>query len=443
MGREGRLPETGSPYREGRTMLLLPENAANSLLGPRKKRPGEVFYNSAMSGSRTRSVLLLKHSIEYGLLGSGKIYAIDGLTASGLRARRWLNEIPEEMAARVLAEIVDLDEISLEWAKASNNQFPPSHGKGAIEAIHGDLRSSVLRSGRHWVDIDPYGSPVPFLDSAMQSMARSGVMEVSATDTAALTGSSKTALMRRYGARVRNDSLSHDSGMRVLLAVISRIAARHDRSLHPLLSIWDSHHLRVSFLVKKGISAANDLETRIGWRVFSPDMEEVAASMAYGFHLGESLETLPMHCFLPLEFPVNRKDPRISGPMWIGPTGDCDAMASMTDEFALESCGPKFSLDDPLGWDEKRCDLERRAISRSVRNISEESQAIKSNQLIVVDDLSSWLGTGAPPSPKRIVESLKDVGHSAGVSSYGRPSFRTDAPWEDVIDAAKSIQPPI
>ena len=73
MGREGKLPETGSPYREGRTMLLLPENAANSLLGPMRKSPGEVFYNSAMSGSRTRSVLLLKHSIEYGLLGSGKI----------------------------------------------------------------------------------------------------------------------------------------------------------------------------------------------------------------------------------------------------------------------------------------------------------------------------------------------------------------------------------
>ena len=211
----------GSPYREGRTLLLLPQNAPNGLPGPGTKSSGEVFYNSAMSGSRTRSVLLLRHSIERGLLGSGKIYAIDGLTASGLRARRWINEIPEEMAARIFAEIVDLDELSLEWARASNNHFPPSHGKGTIEAIHGDLRSSVLKSGRHWIDIDPYGSPVPFLDSALQSMARSGVMEVSATDSAALTGSSKTALMRRYGARVRNDSLSPDSGMRVLLAVIS------------------------------------------------------------------------------------------------------------------------------------------------------------------------------------------------------------------------------
>ena len=443
MGREVKKPEMGSPYREGRTLLLLPQNAPNGLPGPGTKSSGEVFYNSAMSGSRTRSVLLLMHSIERGLLGSGKIYAIDGLTASGLRARRWINEIPEEMAARIFAEIVDLDELSLEWARASNNHFPPSHGKGTIEAIHGDLRSSVLKSGRHWIDIDPYGSPVPFLDSALQSMARSGVMEVSATDSAALTGSSKTALMRRYGARVRNDSLSHDSGMRVLLAVISRIAARHDRSLRPLLSIWDSHHLRVSFQVKKGISAANDLEAKIGWRVFSPDIEEVTASLAYGFHHGESLENLPMHCLLPLEYPVNRKDPRISGPMWVGPTGDCDAMASMTEEFALKNCGPAFSVDDPLEWDENRCELERRAIAKSVRHISEESRAIKSNQLIVVDDLASWLGTGAPPSPKRIVGSLRDAGHSAGVSSYGRPSFRTDAPWEDVIDAAKSIQPPM
>ena len=55
--------------------------------------------------------------------------------------------------------------------------------------------------------------------------------------------------MRRYGARVRTDCLAHDSGMRVMLSNIARIAARHDRTIEPLLSIWDSHHLRVSFRV--------------------------------------------------------------------------------------------------------------------------------------------------------------------------------------------------
>jgi len=430
-------------HREGRTGMLLPESPEVGIRGPIMKEAGRVFYNPSMSGSRTRSVLLFRHSIEAGLLGKGTIYALDGLTASGLRARRWLNELPGEMAQRISATIVDLDGESLEWALKSHERYPPNHSKGKLGHSQSDLRVEVLRSGRHWIDIDPYGSPVPFIDTALQSMARNGVMEVSATDTAALTGSSKTALMRRYGARVLTDSLSHDSGMRVLLATLSRVAARHDRSIVPLLSVWDSHHLRVSFRVIKGVSAANNLEESIGWRVFSPSKEEVVASMDAGMYPKSSLDFLPMHCMLPLNFPLDMKDQRVSGPLWIGPIGDDEAMSSMTEERALESCGPVFSPDDPLGWDEKRFEMERKSVVRSGRNFSKESGVIASRHLIVVDDLAAWLGTGAPPSPRKIVQVLKDAGNSAEVSSYGRPSFRTDSSWEDVVEAAMATHPPM
>ena len=150
-----------------------------------------------------------------------------------------------------------------------------------------------------------------------------------------------------------------------------------------------------------------------------------------------------MHCMLPLEFSIDRSDPRVSGPLWVGPIGDNRAMSSMTVERALESCGPEFAVDDPLGWDERRFEVERRKVARSVRHISEESEVISANHLVVVDDLAAWLGTGAPPSPRRIVDMLREAGLSAGVSSYGRPSFRTSAPWESIVKAAMSIQPPM
>jgi tRNA (guanine26-N2/guanine27-N2)-dimethyltransferase len=436
------IADGGVPHREGRTLMLLPSLPEDGQ-GPGTKASGKVFYNPAMAGSRTRSVLLLRHALDMGFLGEGTVYALDGLTASGLRARRWLNELPAEMSERVSATIVDLEEEALRWAEASHNEFPPSQGGGILEPSKGDLRSVVLRSGRHWVDIDPYGSPMPFIDSAMQSMARSGVMEVSATDTAALTGSSSTALMRRYGARVRTDSLAHDSGMRVMLANFSRVAARHDRAIVPLLSVWDSHHLRVSFRVLKSVSTANELEDSIGWRVHSPTKEEVSASIDAGLHPNSSVVHLPMHCMLPLKFPIDRRDPRVSGPLWVGPMGDRDAMSSMTEENALESSGPEFSVDDPLGWDERRVEAERRRVARSVRHISEESGVISSSHLVVVDDLAAWLGSGAPPSPRKIVDMLNEAGHSAGVSSYGRPSFRANAPWEAIVESAMSIQPPM
>ena len=422
--------------------MLLPRLSGDTN-GPSAKSSGELFYNPAMAGSRTRSVLLFRHAMEEGMLGDGTVYALDGLTASGLRARRWLNELPGGMSSRISATMVDLEKEALDWAISSHKEFPPSDGAGDLQAFQGDLRTAVLSSGRHWIDIDPYGSPVPFIDSAMQSMARSGVMEVSATDTAALTGSSKTALMRRYGARVRTDCLAHDSGMRVMLSNIARIAARHDRTIEPLLSIWDSHHLRVSFRVLKSVSSANIFEERVGWRVFAPCKEEVESSIDSGLQPESGGDALPMHCMLPLNFPVDRKDPRVSGPLWIGPTGDRGAMSSMSEERAQESCGPTPISNDPVGWDQKRFEVERRRVAKSVRNIAEESQVIDSCNLVVVDDLAAWLGTGAPPSPRKIVQMLREKGHLAAISSYGKPSFRTAAPWEAVVEAAVSIHPPM
>ena len=410
--------------------------------GPATKGGG-AFLNPAMAGSRTRSVLLLQHAIESGMLGDGTIYALDGLSATGVRARRWLNELPPESAERLDVVMGDLDDESLSWARSNHLEFPPSHGKGELNAVRGDLRAMVLNHGRHWVDIDPYGSPVPFLDTAVQSLARGAVIEVSATDTAALTGSSKGPLLRRYGARVRTDGLAHDSALRVLLATLARTAAKHDRAIVPLMSIWDSHHLRVSARTIKRKGAASDVEENLGWRVHSPSPEEVGASIAAGLHPETSLEILPMNCMLPLSHPVTRDDARVSGPLWVGNMGDEGAMSSMTEERALSLCTAPYDSEDVAGWSEKDFEREARRVSRSVRNLEEESRVIGSPHHIVVDDLSSWLEMPGPPSPRLLADCLEERGFKAGLTHYGNPSIRTDAPWDLVAEVALSLQPPM
>ena len=105
-------------------------------------------------------------------------------------------------------------------------------------------------------------------------------------------------------------------------------------------------------------------------------------------------------------------------------------------------CGPE-DISDALDWKPRELELERRRVARSVRNLAEEGSVIGTYHHIVVDDLASWLGTGAPPSPSKMVQILRDAGHRAGMAHYGNPSFRTDAPWEEVVEAAGSLQPPM
>ena len=336
-----------------------------------------------------------------------------------------------------------MNEKSIQGSLENHRLFPPRHGYGEIEPKIGDLRTTVLEQGWHWVDIDPFGSPMPFLDTAIQSLAKKAIIEISATDTAALSGSSKTALMRRYGARINPDNLAHDSGLRVLMACVARTAAKHGRVAKPLLSVWDSHHLRISVKISKSIERANQVEKNLGWRIKEPNEKEVLASMEEGLTPRSSTDSLPMHCFLPLSYPINRQDKRISGPLWIAPLGDSEVMANFTEEEVVTMCTTEYFKENPMNWSERDFEIEKRKIVRCIKNIKNESEIIEGEFLILTDDLASWRNVGSPPSPKKMVSKINEKGFKAALSNYPKPSFRTNAPWEVIIDVLEETQPPM
>ena len=116
----------------------------------------------------------------------------------------------------------------------------------------------MIETGYQWIDVDPFGSPVQFLDSALQGLSRVGVLEITATDTAALTGSSSSSQARRYGAKGIVDVYAHDDAVRLLLATVATAAARLDKAITPLLALFDGHHVRISCLVKTSRTGQQD-----------------------------------------------------------------------------------------------------------------------------------------------------------------------------------------
>ena len=336
-----------------------------------------------------------------------KIHTIDALCATGSRINRWLTELPKEKAERLQITGADLDEEALVYAQ----QNCP-----CVEFRNEDSRQVLLSSGWQWVDIDPFGSPVPFLDSAMQSSARRAVMEITATDTAALTGSSASACRRRYGAKIRTDEMAHDSALRLLMATVARTAATHDRCIIPLLSSWDSHHIRVSVKVHRSIQAANALEEQLGWRVAMPTSEELQASCEAGLHPQGSEGSQPF-CLLPYSYPVQRNDRRISGPLWTGPLFDQDVLESMTVERATELCGEDAEV--------------------AVRHWVGEAELARVPTLIITDMLPKFCEVTGPPKMADLVAGLKDAGYKAAVARWGAPAIRTDAPWPVVLEVTK------
>ena len=401
---EGRTEHRLPPTKEGRSEIQLERHGK----GPADRAHRSAFHNPAMADCRTRSVLLMDYMLDDEWFNKPKIHTIDALCATGSRINRWLTELSPDKAKRLQITGADLDEDALAYAREN---CP------GVEFRHEDSRQVLLSSGWQWVDIDPFGSPVPFLDSAMQSSARRAVMEITATDTAALTGSSASACLRRYGAKIRTDEMAHDSALRLLMATVARTAAQHDRCVIPLLSSWDSHHIRVSIKVHRSIQAANVLEDQLGWRVAMPTNDELQASTKSGLHPQGDEGNQPF-CLLPFSYPIRRDDKRISGPLWTGPLFDQDVLASMTVERAIALCGE---------------DAEP-----AVRHWVGESELATVPSLIITDMLPKFCAVTGPPKIVDLIAGLKDAGYSAAVARWGAPAIRTDAPWPVILSTTEA-----
>lgn len=432
----------GQLWLEGRTLVHLQQEQERPSHMPRgpAKRTGVGFLNPAMAPARTRSVLLLADALEHGwLVKPGRpIRALDALCATGVRIRRWRNEIPSDLQHRLRITGNDLDEFALSWAKTSHHCHPPKrdivhepeddrHGQPSdavfTNGLHFqrlDARMAMVDAAYQWVDLDPFGSPIQFLDAALQSLSRTGVLEVTATDTAALTGSSPSSQARRYQAKGLVDEYAHDDAVRLLLGTVATTAARLDKVVTPLLALFDGHHVRISLLVKTSKSEATKIRDSIGWRVRCEDVP-------YRF----------------VHHPAPDQLKAASGPMWIGPMWHHGIASRMTEERALDLCHPtedeiQSHRTQGLQWSDEDTNHSARELRRSVRYIADAAELMSRNHLLLnLDALPRLAKVGGAPKMEKLLSALVEAGYAAARYPDLEPMLVTDAPFESVIEVVR------
>ena len=434
----------GNIWLEGKTVIHLKkeqERPSHMPRGPAKKT-GSGFLNPAMAPARTRSVLLLADALENEWLvkKDKSIRVLDALCSTGVRIRRWRNEIPEKLQNRLRITANDLDEFALEWARESHRKNPPKttieHTKESDrygKTPSGDFENGILfqrldarvalsDASYQWIDLDPFGSPVSFLDSAIQSLSRTGMLEVTATDTAALTGSSPSSQKRRYGAKGIVDDYAHDDAVRTLMGYIATTAARHDKSIKPILALFDGHHVRISLMLMTSKEKASQVHSNIGWRIRGEDIP-------YRFSNHPNKDELI----------------KASGPMWIGPLWDKEITQRITEERVLELCqldqkGFGNAKSNGLDWDDSDFEYATRELKRSVRHISQAADLMSRQHLLLnLDSMPRWSGTTGAPKMEKLIQKLVDSGYCAARMPDLEPVFITDAPFSEVIDVLRKL----
>ena len=431
----------GHIWCEGRTFVHLKESQERPTHMPRgpAAKSGTGFMNPAMAPARTRSVLLLQDALEYGWInGDRPIRALDALCATGIRVRRWRNEISPEHQGRLHITANDLDSEALDWALASTTSDEFTQGitdiddeqlqpefieRNGIKFQRCDARMAMIQGSFQWIDVDPFGSPISFIDGALQALGRVGVLEVTATDTAALTGSSSTSGMRRYGHKGIVDLYAHDDAVRVLLGTIATRAAQLDRAIEPILALFDGHHVRVSVLVRKSKQGADRNRELMGWRIRTE-------GKPYKFSVHPSPEEME----------------KASGPMWIGPLWNGEICSRLTEDHAVATClarvldiekGAKHGLQ----WSEDDHVYAEREIRRSVRHIADAAPLLSSEHLLLPFDLLPRLAdVGSLPTMERLIDALNEAGHQTARVPDLRPFIATHAPFDTVLETLRSFE---
>lgn len=187
---------------------------------------------------------------------------LEALSASGLRALRYAREV--EGIGQVVA--LDNDKASVEACRR-NIKFNGSVACSKVESHLADARVYMLTHPKEFdvVDLDPYGSPSVFLDSAIQSVADGGMLMCTATDMAVLCGGNGEVCYSKYGSYPLRGKYCHEMALRILLACIESHANRYKRYIEPVLSVQMDFYVRVFVRIYTSASAMKSTPLKLSY----------------------------------------------------------------------------------------------------------------------------------------------------------------------------------
>ncbi|MGE5637627.1 MAG: tRNA (guanine(10)-N(2))-dimethyltransferase, partial [Chloroflexota bacterium] len=247
--------------REGKVRVIVPKLKAY-VTEPSEYAPSKapVFYNPVMELNRDISVLAFQ---AYQRKRNSEIKICEPLTSSGIRGIRYATEIQGVNKVH----INDINTRAIELAKRNvelNNlqtKIVISHkDANCLLSCHGKPRQRF-----DVVDLDPFGTPAPYMDSAIRALRNDGLLALTATDLACLCGVHSKACIRKYGGRPLRTEYCHELAVRLLIGCTVELAAKHDIGIHVIFCHSTDHYVRVYMEIMYGAKRADESLRNMGY----------------------------------------------------------------------------------------------------------------------------------------------------------------------------------
>lgn len=334
---------------------------------------------------------------------------LEGLAASGLRSVRFALEVPglrgvtaNDFSARAAALI------------ARNAQR-----NGVSHLLQASQRDASMlmyeargRKDRYDViDLDPYGSPAPFLDAAVQAVSEGGLLCVTCTDMAVMAGNSGETCYSKYGSVSIKAKYCHEMALRIILHSLDQRAGVYQRYIEPLLSVSADFYIRVfarvfsgQAKVKNSVSKQALLYNCVGCGSFH--LQRMGKRVSQGKHMKYSAATGPPigpeceHC-------GHRH--QLGGPIWAEPLHNTQFVQKVLS--AVSGNPSRFGTS--------------RRIEGMLSMITEELEDVP--LYYTLDNLSSTMHCNTPPL-LQFRSALLHAGFRVSLSHACKNALKTDAP---------------
>lgn len=348
-----------------------------------------VFYNPLMELNRDIAVLALQ---AHQRILNREISVCEPLAGCGIRGIRFAMEV--EGIKKVL--INDINEKAFHLARY-NIQMNGLSGRVVSKNEDANHLLSLYGAPRKRfdaIDLDPFGSPVPYIDSAIRAMRDNGLLALTATDMAPLCGVHPKACIRKYGGKPLRTEYCHELAVRLLVGCLASTAAKHEIGINVVLSHSTNHYIRVYVTVEHGAKKADKSINNMGYI---------------------------LHCF------------------------KCFHREAIAELFKVErsgtcsKCNSKMDMAGPLWlgkiFDKKFCSImEGEAKKRKLKLIGRverflnlaKSEADAPITYYVIDKICDSLNLPVP-SLKRVMETIKVQGFHVSLTHFNPKGIRTDA----------------
>ena len=357
-----------------------------------------VFYNPKMKFNRDVAVLVLR-AFQRRL---GRTIRVgEPLAGCGIRGIRFAREVPE-------VESVALNDLNPVAARLMEKNVADNGVAGRVTVTNLDANSflSLHASPKERfdaVDVDPYGSPSPFLENALRTLNNNGLLAATATDTAPLCGVNPRACLRKYQGKPLRTEYCRELGIRLILNSIASTAARHDLGTRVLLTHATDHYLRVYVQVSRGAQRADTSIDQLGY----------VLHCFRCLHRTWSRGLMPV---LDLRCPICSGRMDFAGPLWLGPLIEGDFCKEILDEAEEAS--------------------SERRVSRLLGNLVEEADAPPT--FYVVDKVCDKLDLPIPPK-REVLEELRRRSYFAGGTHFHPAGLKTDASIKELREVLMKL----